>query len=153
MRSFQDGVEGADWTPEDGNRAAEYGHLGLMKIAQEAPVWEKSPFKYTHEAMDLAAKNRFIAVLDFLCGEGHGCTTDAMDSAAAAGHLDVVKWLHKHRTEGATKAAMDWAAAKGHLQVVTWLHHNRKEGCTVSAMNWAAEGGHLHVVKWLHENR
>jgi hypothetical protein len=76
-----------------------------------------------------------------------------MNLAAKNGHLDVVKWLHEHRTEGCTTVAMNYAAYKGHLHVVKWLHKNRTEGCTTYAMDLATSNGHLHIVKWLHENR
>ncbi|KAL3667621.1 hypothetical protein V7S43_007175 [Phytophthora oleae] len=81
-----------------------------------------------------------------------GCTTAAMNVAAAHGHLDVVQWLHANCSQGCTTAAMDRAAQNGHLETVKWLHFNRKEGCTIDAMNGAAIGGHLHVIKWLHEH-
>ncbi|KAK1943499.1 putative ankyrin repeat protein [Phytophthora citrophthora] len=81
-----------------------------------------------------------------------GCTTVAMDGAAANGHLDVVQWLHDNCSVGCTTAAMDLASLNGHLETVKWLHANRKEGCTTDAMDGAAASGHLHVVKWLHEH-
>jgi hypothetical protein len=40
------------------------------------------------------------------------------DYAAENGHLDVVKWLHAHRSEGCTTDAMDKAAANNHLEMV-----------------------------------
>ncbi|KUF98109.1 hypothetical protein AM588_10007390 [Phytophthora nicotianae] len=81
------------------------------------------------------------------------CTKKAIDNAAAAGHLDVVKWLHVNRTDGCTADAMDLAALNGHLEVVQWLDANRNEGCTTGAMDNAATSGELAVVKWLHEHR
>lgn len=62
-------------------------------------------------------------------------------------------WLHENRREGCTTSAMNFAAAHGHLEIVKWLHENHSEGCTKWAMNAAARYGHLDVVKWLHENR
>ena len=38
-----------------------------------------------------------------------------MNHAAGNGHLNVVKYLHKHRSEGCTTLAMDYAAGYGHL--------------------------------------
>lgn len=38
-----------------------------------------------------------------------------------------VQWLHECRTEGCTEKALDTAAAAGHLEVVQWLHENRTE--------------------------
>jgi len=88
------------------------------------------------------------------CGdELIGYYKDTMEWAAGRGHLRVVQWLHKNRTEGCTYWAMDWAAGNGYLDVVQWLHENRTEGCTRNAMDYAALNGHLRVVQWLHENR
>lgn len=40
-----------------------------------------------------------------------------MDEAAKNGYLEVVKWLHEHRTEGCTGGAMDMASRHGYLEV------------------------------------
>ncbi|RLN90260.1 hypothetical protein BBJ28_00016866 [Nothophytophthora sp. Chile5] len=80
-------------------------------------------------------------------------TSVAMDAAAERGHVEVVKWLHEHRSKGCTTAAMDLAAAWGHLNVVKRLHATRSEGCTSNAMDYAAANGHLEVVQFLHTNR
>lgn len=76
-----------------------------------------------------------------------------MDVAAAAGYLDVVKWLHANCTVLCTSRAMEDAAQHGYLGVVQWLHANRTEGCTTDAMNWAAGSNRLDVLQWLHANR
>lgn len=81
-----------------------------------------------------------------------GCTTAAMDGAAANGHMEVVQWLHQNRNEGCTMDAMNAAAANGHLDMVKWLLEHTKVGCTMKAMDGAARGGHLEVVKWRHEH-
>lgn len=47
--------------------------------------------------------------------------------AAQNGQLDVLK---SGEAKKFSKNAMDLAAANGHLDVVKWLHENRKEGCT-----------------------
>jgi hypothetical protein len=33
----------------------------------------------------------------------YSCSTDALDNASARGHIEVVKWLAKHRKEGCTQ--------------------------------------------------
>lgn len=100
---------------------------------------------------------------------------EAIDLAARAGILPLVKYLHaitthfdgssggsKKRKRGETMRgigptcsahAMENAAAMGHLAVVEWLHHNREEGCSPDAMDLAACSGHLKMVQWLHFNR
>ncbi|CAN0285764.1 unnamed protein product [Ascophyllum nodosum] len=144
--SFQDGSPSGSWLMEDGNLAADLGHLELMKARHRE-------FRYSVDAMDRAAKAGHVEILEFLWRLGQECTTKAMDSAAKEGHLEVIAWLQAKTTAGATKSAMDQAAASGHLSTLKWLHRYRREGCTVSAMNWAAEKGHLDVVEWLHHNR
>ncbi|EGG22235.1 hypothetical protein DFA_04353 [Cavenderia fasciculata] len=76
-----------------------------------------------------------------------------MDAAASKGYIEVVKYLHEHRSEGATTYAMDHAAEKGHLEMIKYLHFNRTEGATKSAMDLAAENGYIDIVKFLHFNR
>ncbi|KDO34051.1 hypothetical protein SPRG_01325 [Saprolegnia parasitica CBS 223.65] len=108
----------------------------------------------TTDAMDDAAANGHLDAVTFLHEKRtEGCSTDAMDRAAANDHLDVVTFLHEKRTEGCTTDAMDDAAANGHLDVVTFLHEKRTEGCTTDAMDDAAANGHLDVVTFLHEKR
>lgn len=65
----------------------------------------------------------------------------------------VVKFLHKNRHEGCTTAAMNNAAAGGHAPILEYLGSNLAEGCTEYAMVMAAWNGHLEIVKWLHHNR
>ncbi|ATE82274.1 Ankyrin repeat domain containing protein [Pandoravirus salinus] len=79
--------------------------------------------------------------------------TSVMNITAGNGHLDVVKFLHDHRTEGCTTDAMNDAAAFGHLDVVKFLHANRSEGCTPRAIVGAARLGHVDMVAWLYRNR
>ena len=48
--------------------------------------------------------------------QGHRCTTNAMDWAAAFGQTDIVRWLSENRTEGCTKDAMgegQWVRVNG----------------------------------------
>ncbi|CAN0278508.1 unnamed protein product, partial [Ectocarpus sp. 13 AM-2016] len=103
-----------------------------------------------------------------------------MDGAAAAGHLDMVVWLHEHGG-ACTTDAMDLAARGGHLDVVQvgycidsgssdgpfpslcicvcgikqqlqWLHDTRTEGCSDAALALAAGRGHLATVQWFYSN-
>ncbi|ETL99880.1 hypothetical protein L917_03348 [Phytophthora nicotianae] len=106
--------------------------------------------------VDLVATMGKMETLRFLLEEDRRlqrCTADAMDGAAANGHLEIVRYLHERRTEGCTVAAMDGAARNGFMEVVQFLHTQRTEGCTVAALDGAARNGHLDMVKFLHDNR
>ncbi|KAF0689278.1 Aste57867_19257 [Aphanomyces stellatus] len=81
-------------------------------------------------------------------------TSATMDAAAAAGRLDILRWLHEHRGSsiGWTTAAMDHAATNGRLSIVIFLHTHRHEGCTCAAINGAAAAnGHLDMLQYLEE--
>lgn len=96
--------------------------------------------------MNAAAAKGSMSVVRFLHRHrSEGCTTDAMDLAARYGHLEVVKFLHTHRTEGCTSKALDGAAQNGNLEIVKFFLKNREEGCIASAIA-AAEGNHKHEV-------
>lgn len=104
-------------------------------------------------AMDFAAASGHIQVVRWLHeNRSDGCTVDAMNKAAFNNDIEMVLWLHENRTEGCSTDAMDWAATAGHLHMIQWLHHSRSEGCTGRAIDGAACGGHLHVIKWLADN-
>ncbi|RQM11056.1 hypothetical protein B5M09_006013 [Aphanomyces astaci] len=103
--------------------------------------------------MDQAAAMGHLPALMLLHTLGVDCSSRAMNLAAKEGHLDVVTFLHAHRSEGATTSAMNWAAEYGHFEVVQFLHRHRTEGCTKGAMTRAAKAGHLNIVEFLHFHR
>ncbi|RHY33764.1 hypothetical protein DYB32_001434 [Aphanomyces invadans] len=105
-------------------------------------------------ALDKAASAGNLALVKQLHAHTNmRCTKDAMDDAASNGHLDVVRFLHHHRTEGCTTRAMDYAAAHGHLDVLQFLHEYRVEGCTAYALTTAEAKGHLAIVRYLQEHQ
>lgn len=109
---------------------------------------------YYPSAIQSAAAAGHLEIVKRLHEQWQGLSSaTVMDYAAQNGQLDVVAWLHEHRTEGCTTQAMDKAALYGHLDVIKWLHHNRSEGCTTRAMDDAAAKGHLEIVQWLDANR
>lgn len=91
---------------------------------------------------DLAARNGHLHIAKNVAVR---FTIEAMELAAAQGHLEMVIFLHETRREGTTVNAMDLAATFGRLEVVRWLHEHRQEGCTTRAMDGAARNGHLGV--------
>ncbi|RHY01585.1 hypothetical protein DYB28_011769 [Aphanomyces astaci] len=114
-----------------------------------------SPTQARYQLLVLVAANQMHLVRRLLRCRPHYLTqpVNAMNASAANGHLEIVKFLHHHRTEGCTRRAMDMAAKNGHLPVVQFLHEHRREGCTEFALHSAAQNGHLGTVKFLARHR
>ena len=76
--------------------------------------------------------------------------TYTLKEAAAAGNLEIVKWL---RHEGApwSNKVFNVASKRGYLEIMKWAKGN---GCPLNegACSAAASSGHLEVLKWLREN-
>ncbi|KAF0700425.1 Aste57867_9050 [Aphanomyces stellatus] len=103
--------------------------------------------------LDVMCAKGTTSAVQLLLDAGSSHTTDAMDRAAANGHVDVVKILHELSNQGCTTTAMDQAAIHGHDKVVRFLHANRSEGCTVAAMDAYIGRGDVDMVHFLHSNR
>lgn len=71
------------------------------------------------------------------------------DWAAKNGHLNVLKWLHKHHKGDISDDTLDYAAANGHLKVVEWLHEHYHAEVSFKALELAAQHRHYEVVKFL----
>ncbi|KAI8926211.1 hypothetical protein BC831DRAFT_457447, partial [Entophlyctis helioformis] len=69
-----------------------------------------------------------------------------MDHAAHWGNLDMLKFLHTHRTEGCTTLAIKNAALARHVHVVWWLIDNRSEGVNEGDIFNAARDGRMDAV-------
>ncbi|ETV87144.1 hypothetical protein H257_02130 [Aphanomyces astaci] len=76
----------------------------------------------------------------------------ALDDAASRGNLDMVRFLHGHRTEGWTTQAMDAMAARGgHLEIVRFLCETPPDEsgslkAFVETMDAVAGNGHLEML-------
>ncbi|KAH9115559.1 hypothetical protein LEN26_000516 [Aphanomyces euteiches] len=131
--------------------AAYDGNIAVLRALLEATTHKCAEANL----IDWAACNGQLHVIEFLQEATDGrarCTPWAMDSAAKHGHVEVLKWLHHHRSEGCTTAAVREAARNGHLHVLQWLA--RHCICLWSdAMDLAAANGRLAVVEWLHESK
>ncbi|KAL7747107.1 Canalicular multispecific organic anion transporter 2 [Sorochytrium milnesiophthora] len=79
-------------------------------------------------------------------------TEDALSWVAEYSRADIIEHLHMLPNAPFSAATMDSAAASGDLELVRWFHKNRKEGCTAHAMKRAAQSGYLSIVKFLHEH-
>ncbi|KAH9103940.1 hypothetical protein LEN26_015158 [Aphanomyces euteiches] len=114
----------------------------LWKVSPNYQMWIK-------HAMDQDAMNGHnVKYLDEKATVG--ATYQAMDAAAANGHLEIVRFLHEHRREGCSTDAVDLAATNGHLKVVKFLLDNRTEGHTTQAIDDATRQGHLDIVTFFH---
>ncbi|KAL2911222.1 hypothetical protein HK105_209306, partial [Polyrhizophydium stewartii] len=101
---------------------------------------------WTTDAMDNAAALGHLCALKLLAARRpEGCSQCAMNSAAMSGHLHIAEWLHANTSPGCTSWAMDAAAMRGHLSVVVFLHLHWQEGCTTEAVDQAAAAGHADV--------
>ncbi|RLO07524.1 hypothetical protein DYB28_004232 [Aphanomyces astaci] len=83
------------------------------------------------------------------------CTTDAMDGAAANGHLAMVQYLHLHTTAGCTSSTVDKAIEHNHVHVAQWLvdrqlvqNYNSRHSMFAAAAN-----GNLKALEWLMSTR
>ncbi|KAF0698107.1 Aste57867_11258 [Aphanomyces stellatus] len=122
--------------------------------------------------VDIAAECGRLDMVRQILAHGGTFSTDAMDGAAASGHLAVLHWLVDHTNATYTRCALDLAAANNHVAVVTWLLERTDdpqpiESCacrggvhatsddspfrgTTLAMDLAAQNGHLEMVQLLH---
>ncbi|EFA78202.1 hypothetical protein PPL_08852 [Heterostelium album PN500] len=107
----------------------------------------------TSQAVDRAAQAGHLEVIRFIFEKYNvNGTSQATEAAALLGHLNVVKYLTEVMRTPSTWKALDNAAFNGHFDVVRYLKENRTEGCTVYAIDTASSGGHLDVIKYLMEN-
>ncbi|OWY98782.1 hypothetical protein PHMEG_00030367, partial [Phytophthora megakarya] len=60
--------------------------------------------------------------------------------------LEVVKWLHEHRSDGCTVAAMDNAAANGPIEIMQWLHNHTSAGCKTKATDGAPSNKYCEMA-------
>lgn len=123
-----------------------YGNLNVAKWLCKIRGETLSP-----NLIEITVRNGHIEMVRWMtehCAFAE-CTPDAMDTAAGAGDLRMVRYLHESRSEGCTTKVMDAAAGGGHFQVVLYLHANRSEGCTSLAFTQAFLSGHLEILRWL----
>ncbi|KAF0705992.1 hypothetical protein As57867_006838, partial [Aphanomyces stellatus] len=111
----------------------------------EAPI-------FAPQTMDTAARTNCLPIVEWLhFHRNEGCSTDAMDYAAANDHL--LNFWRTNRPKICTTFAMDHASASGYAEVVQFLHQIRTEACTTNAMDYAGSSGHLEIVQFLHMHR
>ncbi|KAG6624025.1 uncharacterized protein IUM83_02135 [Phytophthora cinnamomi] len=133
------------WGANELRYAVEGNHAEVARWLQENT---RPPTKL--RAMNLAAANGNLELVQWLHQVRHEASASAAAKAAQGGFLDMLKWMDKHSLCKHQGVPVEDAAAGGHLKVVKWLHKSGVGIATPRAMNAAAANGHLDVVKWLH---
>ncbi|KDO28556.1 hypothetical protein SPRG_06414 [Saprolegnia parasitica CBS 223.65] len=139
------GLSPDDFSVKDTKAAIEAATCETATLALKVFPW----LTYSGILDDVAGKG-FLPLVRSLHERGLECSRDAMDNAAANGHLEVVRFLHFNRTEGCTTKALDEAIRNGHLAIVRFLIEHRSEGASRNMLDCAAANGHLEVVQYLH---
>jgi len=70
--------------------AALYGQLQILEYLHE----QKAPFQRCN-AMTLAAQTNRLDIIDYLCEQGHQCTSSVIEAASFYGHLSIIQYLSK----------------------------------------------------------
>ncbi|KDO24856.1 hypothetical protein SPRG_09688 [Saprolegnia parasitica CBS 223.65] len=112
-------------------------------------LYASDPSLADARTLDAAAAKGYLTLVQQLDATGIECSTKAMDQAARHGFLDVVRFLHEHRTEGCSDAALRGASEAGRLDVVRFLVDHRTEGDLSAAFVAAAKAGRVRVVEYL----
>ncbi|GAM18304.1 hypothetical protein SAMD00019534_014790 [Acytostelium subglobosum LB1] len=82
----------------------------------------------------------------------HISSPNAMEYAAMY-NLDLVRFLHKHRTEGCTKDTLQMAVNHGHMDIVQFLIDNRTETWRLSSLFIGVENGHVDIVDFILQSK
>jgi len=100
-----------------------------------------------------AIKHGRLDILKYLyLRNGTKCclTNETINSAAAGGHLEILKYLHTNGCRCTSKTCYE-AVRHGHVEVLKYLHDN---GCSwdTGYCRVAAKNGHVNVLKYLRDN-
>ncbi|EFA76623.1 hypothetical protein PPL_09928 [Heterostelium album PN500] len=113
-------------------------------------------FQEIHDKLLVAAAaSGNIPIIEWLQTKGFlmDDQTEYSMTAAYHGHLELVKYLIKHRLTKLTTRTMDYSTASGNLELVKWLHNNCTQGCTTVALDTAMAFNQQEIVQWLKNNR
>ena len=106
-------------------RAAASGHLAVVQFFHTVCAVELSHTPFTFYAMDWAAENDQMAVMQYLHTIGAPYTDNGMELASYNGHLAIVQFLHSIGA-ACTLRAINMAAWNGHSAVVQFLKENQR---------------------------
>jgi len=165
-----------DWASENGHvtvldwwrKSTDRTFSNLPVVMAQAPSqgtrWSKNSFlressdisyllmKYSTAAIDGAAKNGHIAVIDWWNKSSLSVmyTKNAINWASANGHLLVLVYLKNHVTDFKySKSAMNKASANGHVCILRWWKASGlKLKYSITAIRDATKNGHTDVLRW-----
>ncbi|KAJ3103882.1 hypothetical protein HDU97_009801 [Phlyctochytrium planicorne] len=138
------------YTNESIKDIASEGHLDIIQYLVEDL---KLPHSALSFAMMSAAANGHLHIVKYLHNLGCRSEPVLLADVVKTGNLELVEFVHNHCRVNCTAETMDAAAGKGFLDIIRFLHTHRTEGCTRYALALAAANGHFDVVKWFHENK
>jgi hypothetical protein len=142
---------GVLWGDEAVEEAVMGGHLATVVFLRSFRPQKARPI-----CMEYAAIRGDLEMLKYLCDDNceRGLNrVGVMDAAAAAGHLEIVRFVHETNLGQCTSNAMREAAARGYLDIVQFLLENRTEGGEQLAIYEASARNHLRVVRFLCEEK
>ncbi|KAJ0401128.1 hypothetical protein P43SY_007219 [Pythium insidiosum] len=132
-------------------RAAEQGHLAVLQWLRKHRV-----VPFLSSTIKAAVEHGHVAVVQWLRGLRVPWPEQPAVGFLAAknGHLDMIKWLHRHAeppSDVLTSLTVTFAAEGGHLEMLQYL----EQACGLAGNNVTttatAAKGHLDVLRHLHE--
>jgi hypothetical protein len=112
-------------------------------------------------AIDNAAANGHVDVIDFLYSRGHHGSSNGADHAANGGHLNTIKYLNNKGIRCSINGTRN-AAEHGYLNIISFIYENYYEiygrisnlskYFDNSVADMAAMNGHRHIIEYLHTN-
>jgi Ankyrin repeats (3 copies) len=135
------------WHVDATAAVARNGDLELLQW-MTAHHWRRCKWD-ARSIADSAACSGSVAVLNWVIAKGAAVQLSTLESAAAAGKVEVVQCLVLQHGIEPDIDVMYFAAEQGALAVVQFLLQQQCE-CDDSAVEIAAEAGHLEVLQCLH---
>ncbi|OQS01374.1 hypothetical protein ACHHYP_01175 [Achlya hypogyna] len=156
--AYQDGV-----TPELAKVFAMYRRrMQLSLVPQKKQILGDVAMMRGHVLLKLVEKGDVVMARELQRQRPAGYTRPprtessyiyGLNTAAARGQLDIVRFLHEHDLAKCSTKAMDDAAANGDLAMVQYLHEHRREGCSLAGFILAEKHGHREVLDYLIAHR
>ena len=155
---------GCEWDTSTCEEAASNGHLDCLKYTRE--IKKKCPWD-KDECFKLAIKNNQTSIIEYIknlnkkinkieektCSLSPTCKIcKNCEQAAAAGHLECLKYYHLNGCDDIQNKNICAEAAKnGHLECLKYAHYNRFSWYRDTCHNSASKG-HLDCLKYAHKN-